>query len=56
MITAGLDIGSVAAKGVLLAGDKRWQVIVPTGWSPRQAGAAIIASCCSKPGCKAKRI
>jgi predicted CoA-substrate-specific enzyme activase len=43
MITLGLDIGSVAAKGVLLAPNDKWQVVVPTGWSPRDAGQQIIA-------------
>lgn len=43
MITLGLDIGSVAAKGVLLTADKSWQVIVPTGWSPRDTGQQLIA-------------
>jgi len=38
MITIGIDIGSVATKGVIVQGDDRWQVIVPTGWSPRDAG------------------
>lgn len=42
MITLGLDIGSVAAKGVLLAPHDSWQVLVPTGWSPRDTGQQLI--------------
>lgn len=42
MITLGLDIGSVAAKGVLLAPHNSWQVVVPTGWSPRDTGQQLI--------------
>lgn len=42
MISIGLDIGSVAAKGVMLAGNQKFQVVVPTGWSPREAGKNIV--------------
>lgn len=42
MISVGLDIGSVAAKGVMLAGNKKFQVVLPTGWSPREAGRSIV--------------
>lgn len=42
MITLGLDIGSVAAKGVLLAPNDSWRVVVPTGWSPRDTGQQLI--------------
>ena len=42
MIGIGLDIGSVAAKGILLDGDEEYRVLLPTGWSPRGAGEAII--------------
>ncbi|MBO8158188.1 acyl-CoA dehydratase activase [Thermosyntropha sp.] len=42
MISIGLDIGSVAAKGVMLAGDRSFKVVLPTGWSPRDAGHNII--------------
>jgi len=42
MITLGLDIGSVAAKGVLLTPEAKWQALVPTGWSPRAAGQQLI--------------
>lgn len=42
MITLGLDIGSIAAKGVLINGKHRHKAILPTGWSPREAGQEII--------------
>lgn len=42
MITIGLDIGSVAAKGVLLNEDKIYKQVVPTGWSPLESGNNLI--------------
>lgn len=42
MIGVGIDIGSIAAKGILLNGEKEYRALLPTGWSPRQAGATII--------------
>lgn len=50
MITLGLDIGSVAAKGVLLTANASWQVIVPTGWSPRDTGQQLIAELSQQAG------
>ena len=36
----GIDIGSVATKGVILASDRRIvdKVLIPTGWSPKKSG------------------
>jgi predicted CoA-substrate-specific enzyme activase len=42
MIVIGIDIGSVAAKGYMINGGSHYRAIVPTGWSPRQAGQALI--------------
>lgn len=42
MTVIGIDIGSVAAKGYLINGDRHYRVLIPTGWSPREAGQAII--------------
>jgi predicted CoA-substrate-specific enzyme activase len=42
MIGIGIDLGSVATKGIIINGDKQLRAIVPTGWSPRDAGQAII--------------
>ena len=43
MITIGMDIGSVASKGVLLNSEKMFTTILPTGWSPRNAGELILS-------------
>lgn len=42
MITVGMDIGSVAAKGILIKGRQSYKDIIPTGWSPRGAGEELI--------------
>lgn len=42
MLVVGLDIGSVAAKGVILDQDTMHQAMVPTGWSPRDAGEQLL--------------
>lgn len=56
MIGIGIDIGSVATKGVLLNGDLKHQVIVPTGWSPRDAGQAIISALLQQSGLERQEI
>lgn len=39
----GIDIGSVAAKGVLFDGEKIInKIIVPTGWSPKKIGKELV--------------
>lgn len=50
MITLGLDIGSVAAKGVLLRGDEIHTAVVPTGWSPRDAGEELVTALLTRAG------
>ncbi len=42
MIVIGVDIGSVATKGVLINDDQRYYLMAPTGWSPRQGARDII--------------
>jgi len=42
MIGIGIDIGSVATKGIIINGDIQARAMVPTGWSPRDAGQAVI--------------
>lgn len=42
MITIGVDIGSIATKGVIICGEHKWNTVAPTGWSPREAGQAVI--------------
>lgn len=44
MITIGMDIGSIAVKGVLLREGELFSTILPTGWSPRAAGERILAA------------
>jgi predicted CoA-substrate-specific enzyme activase len=52
MIAIGLDIGSTATKGVLID-DHCWhQAMVPTGWSPREAGHNIIRKLKAASGVK----
>ncbi|MDD6181525.1 MAG: acyl-CoA dehydratase activase [Desulfovibrionaceae bacterium] len=53
MLTAGIDIGSVAAKAVIL--DTSHQQILgfavqPSGWNPREAGAQVLEAACSHAG------
>ncbi|MGS0765475.1 acyl-CoA dehydratase activase [Syntrophomonas curvata] len=43
MLVVGLDIGSVAAKGVMLDKGTMHRAMVPTGWSPRDAGEQLIS-------------
>ena len=38
MYTVGIDIGSVGTKGVLFNGEIVDEVIIPTGWDPKEAG------------------
>ncbi|MEN6326713.1 MAG: acyl-CoA dehydratase activase [Syntrophomonas sp.] len=56
MIGMGIDIGSVATKGVLVNGDSRYQVIVPTGWSPRDAGMSLISELLQQSGLERQNI
>ncbi|QGT98644.1 hypothetical protein SYNTR_0051 [Candidatus Syntrophocurvum alkaliphilum] len=42
MITIGIDIGSVAAKGVIVTNNAQHRAIIPTGWSPRDAGGQLV--------------
>ncbi len=50
MITIGLDIGSVASKGVLLDRDIKLFAVLPTGWSPRHAGEQILSNLLMQAG------
>lgn len=39
----GLDIGSVASKGILINNNaKQFRAMIPTGWSPRDAGQQLM--------------
>jgi predicted CoA-substrate-specific enzyme activase len=50
VIALGLDIGSVAAKGVLLDGERLFTCLLPTGWDPRGAGEALVAALLAEAG------
>lgn len=56
MTTLGLDIGSVAAKGVLLYKGDRYNTVIPTGWSPLDSGNAIINSLLNKANIEKEQI
>ena len=42
MYSVGIDIGSVATKGVLFNGSITGSVVIPTGWSPREASSEVL--------------
>ena len=49
MIVAGIDIGSVAAKGVIFdaqAGNILGQALLPTGWNARESGELVLNEAC----------
>jgi len=56
VITVGMDIGSVASKGVLLSGDKKFSLVLPTGWSPRDAGEQILANLLAESGVEPEEV
>ncbi|SHF51001.1 acyl-CoA dehydratase activase [Desulforamulus putei] len=52
MITAGIDVGSVSTKVVLLMDDEIQYLVRPTGWSPRDAGLNTYKELLAAAGCK----
>ena len=42
MIAAGVDVGSVGSKAAIFNGKMLGYAIVPTGWSPQEAGKAAL--------------
>ncbi|MEA4925916.1 MAG: acyl-CoA dehydratase activase [Syntrophomonadaceae bacterium] len=42
MIGIGIDIGSVATKGIIMDGAVKAKAVGATGWSPREAGQSVI--------------
>ena len=38
----GVDVGSVSAKGVIFNGETWDYAVIPTGWTPRQAGKEVL--------------
>lgn len=56
MIAVGLDIGSIAVKGVLISGSYRHQAMQPTGWSPRESGTQVIHQLLGQSGLQENNI
>jgi predicted CoA-substrate-specific enzyme activase len=50
MIFAGLDIGSVSTKGILIQDAKIYKQLIPTGWSPRGAGRSLLEDLLAQTG------
>lgn len=53
MPVAGVDVGSVAAKAVILdelSLDILGKAVLPTGWNPREAGEKALAAACADAG------
>ncbi len=56
MYSVGIDIGSVATKGVLFNGSIMGSVIIPTGWSPREASREALDRLLSTSGIERGRV
>ena len=50
MLVAGVDVGSVATKVVIIKNDTFYYRAAPTGWSPREAGAKVFKELLSDLG------
>jgi predicted CoA-substrate-specific enzyme activase len=51
MIAAGIDVGSVSTKVALSVNNENIiKVVIPTGWSPRQAGEQALAAALDRVG------
>ena len=49
MPVAGIDVGSVAAKAVVLDEEKKivlGRAVLPTGWNSREAGEQVMQAAC----------
>jgi predicted CoA-substrate-specific enzyme activase len=56
MIAIGIDIGSVASKGYLINHDSHYRALIPTGWSPREAGKTITERLLAASGLKLDQV
>ena len=55
MIVAGIDVGSVSTKVAMSVNNERiYKVVIPTGWSPRQAGEHVLAAALKQAGIDGK--
>ncbi|MHB8171719.1 MAG: acyl-CoA dehydratase activase [Thermincolia bacterium] len=50
MITAGIDVGSSAAKAVIFEGTVLGLAVKPTGWDPKEAGEEVFRLALEKAG------
>ena len=53
MPVAGIDVGSVAAKAVVLDEEKKivlGRAVLPTGWNSREAGEQVMQAACRAAG------
>lgn len=50
MYSAGIDIGSVATKGVVYNGEIVASIIMPTGWSPRETSRTALELMTARAG------
>ncbi len=48
MITAGIDVGSSAAKAVIFDGKVLSWIVIPTGWNPKEAGTLAFQQALAK--------
>ncbi|MGE5422660.1 MAG: acyl-CoA dehydratase activase [Ignavibacteriales bacterium] len=56
MVVIGVDIGSVATKGILISDGVQYKTMFPTGWSPRDASDAVIAQLLHLSGIEDHRV
>ncbi|NLV16124.1 MAG: 2-hydroxyglutaryl-CoA dehydratase [Syntrophomonadaceae bacterium] len=56
MLVAGVDVGSVATKVVIIKDDAFYYRTAPTGWSPREAGGQVFREALSALGCAAEQV
>ncbi len=56
MAEIGLDIGSTAAKGVLINDREQFRFMLPTGWSPRAAAESLVHNLLDCSGLERTRV
>lgn len=59
MLVAGIDVGSVAAKGAVLdaeSGNCLGWAVLPTGWNAREAGEQVLQAACRSAGASAEEL
>ena len=56
VITAGIDVGSVATKAVIFDGTIRGWAIIPTGWNPKEAGKQVFEEALHNAGLPEREI